>query len=345
MKCKRDSDGRKLDHATLQAMRMQAVKAVKNGEDAKSVAAAYGMNVRTIFRWVALFAEGGQKALQAKPIPGRPPRLSGEQLAWLAATVRDHTPQQHRFAFALWTLDLIGELITRQFAVVFSRAGVGRVMRLLGFTPQRPLHRASQRDAVLVEQWRSEIYPGIRAEAKRVGATVLFADEAGMRSDYHAGTTWAPSGHTPVVETTGARFGFNMLSAVGASGHFQFMLHEGTVDAGVFLTFLQRLMADAQRPVFLIVDGHSIHKARIIKDYVAAQNGRLKLFYLPPYSPHLNPDEQVWANVKGRVGKQRLTDRHDLKAKLVAALERLRELPQVVAGFFRHPDCQYIIEP
>jgi len=169
MKCKRDRDGRRLDHTTLQAMRVQAVEPVAWGADAKSVAAAYGMNVRTIFRSLAAFADGGQKALQAKPILGLPPRLSGEQLVSLAATVRDHSPQQHRFAFALWTLNLIGALIERQLGVFFSRAWVGRLMRLLGFPPQRPLYRASQRDAALVEQWRIEIYPRIRAEVKRGG--------------------------------------------------------------------------------------------------------------------------------------------------------------------------------
>jgi len=135
-----------------------------------------------------------------------------------------------------------------------------------------------------------------------------------------------------------------MLSAVGASGHFQVMVHGGRVDAGIFPTFLKRLMADAEHPVFLILDGHSIHNARIIKDYVADQNRRLKLFYLPPYSPHLNPGGQAWANVKGRVGKQALSDNPDLKAKLTATLERLRELPHVIAGFSRHPDCQYVID-
>ena len=344
MKCKRDSDGRKLDHVSLQTLRNQAVKAVRNGQTVHSVAQAYGLNIRTVFRWLAAFASGGQKALQAKPIPGRPTKLSAEQLSWLVGAIRSHTPQQYQFEFALWTLRLIGELIRRRFDVQLSRSAVGRLMATLGFTPQRPLYRASQRDAVLVERWQQEEFPGIAAEAKRMGATILFADEAGIRSDYHAGTTWAPRGKTPVVDTTGKRFSLNMISAVSANGQFRFMVYEGGATARVFLEFLKRLMHDAKRPVFLIVDGHPIHRAKMVKDYVANQDGRLKLFFLPPYSPHLNPDELVWGNVKARVAKRTVTSKEDLKAKLISALRRLQKLTSVIQGFFRHPDCQYITE-
>jgi transposase len=342
MKCKRHSDGRKLDHVSLQAMRNQAVKAVRNGQTVQSVADAYGLNIRTVFRWLAAYASGGQKALQAKSIPGRPSKLAGEQLSWLVGAVRSHTPQQYKFAFALWTLGLIGELIERRFGVSLSRSAVGRLMQTLGFTPQRPLYRASQRDPVLVERWQQEEFPAIAAEAKSAGASILFADEASIRSDYHAGTTWAPMGKTPVVETTGRRFSLNMLSAVSANGQFRFMVHEGSATAKVVLEFLKRLMHDAKRPVFLIVDGHQIHKAKLIKEYVAAQEGRLKLFFLPPYLPHLNPDEQVWGNVKARVAKRTVTGKEDLKMKVISALRRLQKLTGIIQGFFRHPHCQYI---
>lgn len=343
MKCKRNSDGRSLDHVSLQTMRIQAVKAMSEGASVTSVAKAYGVNVRSVFRWLAAYASGGQSALQAKPIPGRPAKLTEQHLTWLASAVRDATPQQYRFEFALWTLSLVGELIARQFGISLSRSAVGRAMHALGFTPQRPLYRARERDPVLVERWQADEFPAIAAEAKRVGATILFGDEASMRSDHHAGTTWGAMGRTPVVPTTGQRFSLNMLSAVGATGQFQFMIHEGRANAAVFLQFLERLMHDATRPVFLVLDGHSIHKARIVTEYVHAQQGRLKLFFLPPYSPHLNPDEQVWGNVKARVAKRTVTDKMDLRVKLTAALERLRELPQIVAGFFRHPHCAYIL--
>ena len=177
--------------------------------------------------------------------------------------------------------------------------------------------------------------------AKVVGATIYFADESGIRSDYHTGTTLAPVGETPVVEVTGSRFSLNMISAASPRGEFRFMLHDGSVNAEVFREFLKRLMIGAKPPVFLVVDGHPIHKAKLIKDFVAAQDGKLKLFTLPPYSPQLNPDEQVWAHVKRQVSRQLVQSKDEMKRLALGALRRIQKLPELVKSFFHHPECRY----
>ena len=315
MRCKRTSDGRKLDHHALQVLRQQAIKAVREGQSVAGVAAAYGLNISTIFRWLAKFADGGQNALLAKPIPGRPPKVSAEEMRWIAGAVKNNTPQQFKFEFGLWTLSLMRELINRQFGKSLSLESVRRVMKLLGFSTQKPLYQAWQQDPVLVRQWESETYPAIKAQAKATGATIYFADEAGIRSDYHTGTTWAPVGQTPVVTVTGSRFCLNMISAVSPRGDCRFMTHEGTADAAVFREFLKRLMVGATKPVFVVVDGHAIHKAKLVKQYVASHDGALQLFYLPPYAPHLNPDEQVWAHVKRQVSKRFVHNKEGMKKR------------------------------
>jgi transposase len=340
MKCERSSDGRKLDHHTLQVMRQQAVKAVREGVPVASVAAAYGMSVRTIFSWLAKFADGGKNALLAKPISGRPPKVSAEEMRWIAQAVRDNS-QPFKFEFGLSTPSLIGELIKRQFGKSLALASVSRVMRLLGFSVQKPLYQAWQQDAKLVQQWEAEIYPSIKAQARAEGATIYFADEAGIRSDYHTGTTWAPVGETPVVSVTGRRFSFNMISAVSPRGDFRFMIHEGSITSSTFKEFLTRLMIGATRPVFVVVDGHPIHKSRLVKDYVASLDGKLKLFYLPPYSPQLNPDEQVWAHVKRQVSRRLVQNSDDMKKLARGALRRIQKLPELVKSFFHQPECQY----
>lgn len=341
MKCKRTSDGRKHSHEALQVMRQQAVKAIREGQDVSSVAATYGINVRSVFRWLASFANGGQNALLAKPIPGRPPKVSEEEMRWLAQAVRDNTPLQYKFAFGLWTLSLIAALIEREFGKKLPLASVSRIMKLLGFSAQKPLYQAWEQDATLVRAWEAEIYPAIRAEARAKGTTIYFADESGVRSDYHTGTTWAPVGETPVVEVTGRRFSLNMIPAVSPRGDFRFMLHDGSVNAEVFQEFLKRLLIGADAPVFLVVDGHPIHKAKLIKDFVAAQDGMLKLFYLPPYSPQLNPDEQVWAHVKRQVSRQLVQSKDEMKRLALGALRRIQKLSELVRSFFRQPECQY----
>ena len=165
MKCKRSTDGRKHGRGALPAMRQQAVKAIREGQDVASVAAAYGVNVRSVFRWLADFANGGQNALLSKPIPGRPPKVSDEEMRWLAKAVKDNTPLQFKFVFGLWTLTLVGALIEREFGKKLSLASVSRIMKILGFSAQKPLYQAWQQDATLVRAWEAEIYPAIRAQS------------------------------------------------------------------------------------------------------------------------------------------------------------------------------------
>ena len=340
MKCNRENDGRKYDHHTLQVMRMQAIKAVQGGQSATEVAKADGINRQTIYRWMANYLSGGQEALLAKPIPGRPSKLSDKQMRWIAEAVGNDTPQQYEFEFALWTLKIIGTLIQKQFDIKLSINTLSRVMKLLGFTAQKPLYQAWQQDEKLVRQWEEDIYPEIKREAKKAGATIYFADESGIRSDYHTGHTWAPKGESPVITTTGSGYSVNMISAVSAQGQLRFMLTQRTVTAVIFREFLKRLMIGTNKPVFVIVDGHPTHKAKLVKKYVESLNGRLQLFILPPYSPHLNPDETLWADVKREIGRKTVNSLEEMRSHALSALRRLQKTPRLIQSFFDQPACQ-----
>ena len=142
MKCKRDTDARSFDHTTLQTMRQQAVKAVRHGQSPTQVAITYGVNERTVFRWLSAFVSGGQTALLAKALTGRPRLLEAKQMNWLMKTIQSKTPQQCKFEFALWTLGLVKKLILERFGLDLSKATVSRLLRTLGFTSQRPLYRS-----------------------------------------------------------------------------------------------------------------------------------------------------------------------------------------------------------
>lgn len=341
MKCRKVFDGRQLPRKAKEQLRLAAVKRVEGGESPELVASGLGINRRTVYRWIAAFHYGGEQALRAKPIPGAPSKLDAKQMQKLSRIVRTKNPLQLDFEFALWTLAMIRELIRREFAVRLSEVSVGRLMRRLGFSPQRPLYRAWQQDPALVERWRAEDYPKIAARAKREGALIFFADESGIRSDHHAGTTWAPVGQTPVVKATGARYGLNMLSAVNALGHFRFMTVEGRVNGGVFCEFLKRLITGMDRKIFLIVDGHPAHKAKLVKRFVEDNAAAIELFFLPPYAPELNPDELAWGHVKTRIAKATTHTKDELKAIVERVMRRLQKMPEIVAGFFHAPTCAY----
>src|SRR3954470_24776553 len=345
-----DNDGRKLDHQTLEAIRLRAVEQVNAGVPAAEVGrglAAVGLHPKTIYSWLATARAEGSDALRAKPVPGRRRKLTDAQLGELADLITDTDPRDHGFAVALWTREIIRQLIERRYGVQLSVASVGRTLHDLGLSAQRPLYRAEQADPAAVARWKQAEYPRIAAQAKATGGTVYFVDEAGVRSDYHAGTTWAPVAQTPAVRSTGARFGLNLISAISARGALRFSVLAGTLTGARFIGFLHRLVPDAQRagagPVFVIVDGHPVHRATAVDRFVDSTHGALRLYRLPAYSPQLHPDEWVWKNVKhDGVAPAAPKGPEQMKAVITARLRRLQRLPHILRGFFGDPELAYI---
>ena len=115
---------------------------------------------------------------------------------------------------------------------------------------------------------------------------------------------------------------------------------------GIRSRFLKALLDSVPGKVFLIVDGHPVHKAKKVSEFVREKaDGRLSIFFLPPYSPELNPDEWVWNNVKNdRIGRSVIMSASDLKVKAIGALRRLQKLPGIVRGFLLDPKLAYILE-
>lgn len=342
MKKRRDTDARSLGREALTELRTRAVTQVQAGESPELVAAAIGINRTTIYDWLSLYRHGGKAALAAKKRGGRRRKLDGAAMRWIYKTVATKNPLQLHFPFALWTCDMIRVLIKQRFAVDLSRSSVGRLLEQLGLSAQRPLWRAYQQNPREVERWLKQAYPKIKEEAKSCRGEIYFGDEAGVRSDHHAGTTWAPQGRTPIVSSTGARFGFNLISAVSAQGLLRFMVVEGKVGAGTFIAFLKRLMHGATKPIFLIVDGHPSHRAKLVAQYIESLGGKLRLFFLPAYSPELNPDELVWNSLKNSaLGRRAHHDKAGLKQAAMSHLRSLQRSPAKVRTFFQAPYTAY----
>jgi transposase len=333
-----------VSRANLEEVRRNLVEAVrKRGVHPEDAAAAFGVGRSTAFGWLRMATDGGLEALTVKPSGGSESKLTSEQLDRLRRWLIGKDPRQLQFDFALWTRDMVRELIEREFGVTYTPQGVGQLLRRLGFSPQRPLVRAYEQDPERVARWKAEEYPRIRAQAAEQGASILFCDEAAVRTDYHAGTTWAPVGQTPVVKGTGNRQSVNMISAVTPRGRLYFSFLDGNGNSANFIAFLTKLLHDIDGQIFLIVDGHTSHKSAETKKFVATQNGRLTLFLLPPYSPELNPDEWVWKNIKhDRVGRLAARTKDEMRRGIEKAVERLMETPSIVKGFFRSPDLAYI---
>lgn len=339
----RTKDFRSLPPQAQEDLRRKAVKAVLGGRTRVEAAALFGVSAKAVGAWVKAHREGGAGALRARP-RGRP--KGGSLLPWQAAqiarAVMDRQPEQLKLPFYLWTREAVGLLIERRFGVRLSVWTVGRYLKGWGFTPQKPVRRAFEQDPEAVRRWLEEEYPAIREQARLEKAGIYWGDEMGLRSDHATGRSYGKRGRTPVVPGTGRRFGCNMVSALTNRGRLHFMVFQVRFTAEVFIGFIKRLIRQVEGKVFLIVDGHPVHRSREAKRWVRENAGHIRLFFLPGYSPELNPDELLNQDVKSNaVGRRRPRNQSELMGHVRGYLRSTQRQPRIVRRFFEEKHVRY----
>jgi transposase len=337
-------DTRTLSSAAQQALRERVVHAVEaEGLSIAAAARAAGVNRSSASGWVHRFRRQGAAALVGKPRGRKPqPLLPADQERRLLAVLTAHTPDQVGLAETLWTRDAVAAWAARELKVKRSRWVWGRWLRARGFTPQKPARRAYEQDPAAVARWLTEEYPRIEAQAKAEGAEVHWLDEAGLRSDCQAGRSYAPRGQTPVRAVPGKRFGVNYLATVTNLGVLRFLVFAGRFTAAALLVFLTRLLAGRPGKVYVILDGHPVHRSRKVAGWVAARADRIRLVFLPPYSPERNPAEYLNNDVKANAQRPgRAKDRGQLADGARGYLRATQRLPSVVKSYFRAGRVKY----
>jgi transposase len=336
-------DARHLSPAALDILRQRVIRAVTEGMSQTEAARVFGVSRQSVNAWHQRWRQGGRRALRSRP-RGRPRRirLQPHQAATVVRLITDRCPDQVKLPFALWTREAVRDLIAQRCGVRLSVWTVGRYLRRWGFTPQKPLRRAYERNPQAVRRWLRKQYPAIRALARREAATIFWGDETGMRSDHQAGRSWGRRGKTPVIPGTGQRFRCNLISAITNRGQLAFMVFERRFTAAVFVAFLRRLLRHAGRKVFLIVDEHPVHTSAAVARWVERHRQRLRLFFLPGYSPDLNPDEFLNQDVKtNAVGRKRPRDRVELMSNVRRYLWSTQRRPKKVRRYFNPPSVRY----
>lgn len=336
-------DARSLPPLAQEDLRRKAIRAVLTGRRHTEVAQILGVTRHAVDKWVKTYRQGGIRSLRARP-RGRPKghRLPSWQAAQIVHAIESRTPDRLELPFSLWTRQAVVQLIEQRVGITLSLWTVGRYLRAWGFTPQKPVRRAYEQNPKAVRQWLEKTYPAIRQRAKREKASIFWGDEMGLRSDHQVGRSYSRRGHTPVIPGTGKRFGCNVISALTNRGALHFMVFRQGFCGGIFIRFLERLIRQVGCKVFLIVDGHPVHRSKAVKSWLALHTKKICLFELPGYSPEINPDEMLNQDVKGNaLGRKRPRNAKELMRGVRSYLRRRQHQPKVVKRYFEEDHVRY----
>jgi transposase len=340
-----DRDFRKLSVSAQAELRRVAVNMVLGGMKRIAVAKAVGVNRRFVGEWMRTYETQGNTALaggRRGRRPGEQKALSRQQEAMIRRMIAGRCPDQLELPVALWTREAVGQIIARKTGISLSLTAIGSYLAAWGFTPQKPIRRATERNEAAIRNWLEHDYPSVAKWAKKEGGEIHWADETGVSNQANYGRSFAPRGETPVIPRPAARFTQSMISSVTNLGTLRFMIYDGALNTTKFLEFLRRLIKGAERKLFVIVDNLRVHRAKRVMAWLAENADRIEMFHLPPYAPACNPDEYLNNDVKqGMARRSTPLDKATMKAGLRSHMQGLQRQPDKVRAFFQAPDVQY----
>jgi transposase len=340
----RNDDTRKETQKGQDGIRRKVIRAVVGGMKQIEAARIFGVSRTSIWTWMKVYEKSGEEALRSKKRGRKPCKaLNAQQAASIRKSMIGKNPGQLRLPGFLWTREGVGDLIFRRFGLRLSRWTVGRYLKDWGLTPQKPAKRALEQNPAQVRYWLQTKYPAIVHQAALEKGEIFWGDEMGLRSEHQSGTTWGEKGQTPIVKISGDRLRCNMISAITNRGRMSFMVFTGKFITRVYITFLERLIRhNADRKVFLIVDRHPVHRSHKVSKWLEAHKEKIAMFFLPAYSPELNPDELLNNAAKTEISRKiRATDQDELQAVLRSYLRSTQRRPERVKKFFKGKHVKY----
>ena len=339
------TDARTLKLETLEQLRRQAIRLRKKGMPYKEIGEIVGVHFTTVCKWVNAYKQKGPKSFHLNKRGrkvGTCRTLNEDQERRIQHLIRDNEPDQLKLPFALWTRIAVRQLIKQECGVEMPIRTVGEYLKRWGYTPQKPLRRAYEQNPKAVKKWLDEQYPAIASKAKAEGAEIHWADETGVNTESYYGRSYAPRGKTPAIRLCAKRNHVSLISTVTNQGKVRFMLLKEAMNAQALIKFLKRLIKDAGRKVFVILDNLRSHHSKVVKEWVEKHKKEIELFFLPSYSPELNPDEYLNCDLKNGVhSKAPARDNDGLKKKALSHLRMLQKKPNRVKKYFKHPKISY----
>ena len=326
--------------------RKQVIRLHRQGYGVMQIVELSGLSYPTVRSAIDRYEEGGLAALKPAPRgkqPGDGRELTPEQEAAIQRLICDKRPEQLKMTFALWSRCAVLQLIEQECGIRLSIRGVGNYLKRWGFTPQKPIKKAYEQRPEAVQKWLDEEYPAIEKRAKAEGGEIHWGDETALVYTDVRGRSYAPAGQTPVAYAVGGtRQKLSMIATVTNRGQTRWMIIDEAFNSDRLIEFLAALIKDAGKKVFLVLDNLRVHHSKPVKAWVAEHADKIELFYLPSYSPELNPEERLNAGLKHAIGsKVPARTKAKLKAAATEHMQELERSPERVMKFFQDPKVKY----
>ena len=337
----RDNDARNQSLAELHERRKQVISLHKKQFGVMQIVELTGLGWPAVRTAIDLYEAGGLAAIKPKERgkkSGEGRKLSPDQEAHIQKLIAEKRPEQLKMEFALWTRAAVGQLIEAELQIKLSVRGVGKYLKRWGFTPQKPIRRAYEQSPEAVKKWLDE---DIRQSRQRPRRKAAWGDETALVNTHVHGRSYAPKGETPVTLAPGSRQKLSMISTVTNKGEARWMIIDGTFDADRLIEFIEALIKDATKKVFLILDNLRAHHSKTVKAWLAERIDRIEVHYLPSYAPELNPDERLNADMKHAIGaKVPVRTKPKLKAAAEDHMTMIGKSPNRVRAYFQDPRGQ-----
>jgi transposase len=338
-------DARQLSDEVLEALRLRAVRGCELGYTESEVADLFGVARETVCRWWSAYADQGIDALPQER-SGRPlgsgRTLTDEQGSHIQQLLDSKAPEELGIAAPLWTRRAVRDLIAQEFGITMPVRTVGEYLKRWGYTRKKARRHARDQDPEEVRQWLEETYPALERRAEEEDAEIHWCDETGVAADEHPGYGYAREGQPAQAEVPDSHIRVNMISTVTNEGDVHFMTYRENMTAALFIVFLSRLVAEADRKIFLIVDHLRAHEAAAVQAWLAEHRDEVEAFLLPRYAPERNADEYLNNDLKENVNAAGLPhNKEELTSHITAFMEKLMQLPERVRNYFQHPCMQY----
>jgi transposase len=284
----------------------------------ETILSVWHVSHQTVYNWLNDFLADQFDSLEYQHVPGRPPRLTKSQKRDLAQWIEEG-PEACGYATGCWTSVLIQDLIDQKFHVLYNRFYVCELLGNLGFSFQKARFISDHLDEEARQRWMKKEFPKILKQAKHLGASLYFGDEASFALWGSLSYTWGRKGRQPLVKTTGLRKGYKVFGAIEFfSGHLVYQGTQERFQSDSYQTFLLHLLSQVSGKVILIQDGARYHTSKATREFFEQHKERLIIHQLPSYSPDYNPIEYLWKKVKTAATHNRYFDQF---VKLVASVD------------------------